>query len=233
MWPCFLICWKILMNYYGMVGRIIVNYRLLHMCSPSSRIVGWVRPIMMNYQMGEKYFYLKKTCWKWTSILLSPWWNPSVYDIKKLTCALIFVCCTTLKMLSWPSAWYVSIPVTNPELALERLVAYKKLKYFPITPRLQKLFMSPITAEHMTSHQSRDVVDDWWCILLTEKHENTLTVCIITFHLNQGTCVFDCVQMDSTHSGHLLLLILVSWSYSWFTTCHRKMTCCWPPIVFF
>jgi len=39
------------------------------------------------------------------------------------------------------------------------LVAYKKLRYFPITPRLQRLFMSPRTAEHMTWHQEHDVVD--------------------------------------------------------------------------
>jgi len=39
------------------------------------------------------------------------------------------------------------------------LVAYKKLRYFPITSRLQRLFMSPRTAEHMTWHQSHDVVD--------------------------------------------------------------------------
>jgi len=32
------------------------------------------------------------------------------------------------------------------------LVAYKRLRYFPITPRLQRLFMSPRTAEHMTWH---------------------------------------------------------------------------------
>jgi hypothetical protein len=30
------------------------------------------------------------------------------------------------------------------------LVAYKKLRYFPITATLQRLFMSPRTAEHMT-----------------------------------------------------------------------------------
>jgi len=30
------------------------------------------------------------------------------------------------------------------------LVAYKKLRYFPITPRLHRLFMSPRTAQHMT-----------------------------------------------------------------------------------
>jgi len=40
------------------------------------------------------------------------------------------------------------------------LVAYKILKYFPITPRLQRLFMSPRTAEHMTWHQSHDAVDE-------------------------------------------------------------------------
>jgi hypothetical protein len=39
------------------------------------------------------------------------------------------------------------------------LVAYKKLRYFPITPRLQRLFMSPRTAEHMTWHQAHLAVD--------------------------------------------------------------------------
>jgi len=39
------------------------------------------------------------------------------------------------------------------------LVGYKKLRYFPITPRLQRLFMSPRIVEHMTWHQSHDAVD--------------------------------------------------------------------------
>jgi len=39
------------------------------------------------------------------------------------------------------------------------LVAYKKLRYFPITLRLQRLFMSPRTAEHITWHQSHHAVD--------------------------------------------------------------------------
>jgi hypothetical protein len=39
------------------------------------------------------------------------------------------------------------------------LVAYKKLRYFPITPKLQRLFMSPRIAEHMTWHQSHHAVD--------------------------------------------------------------------------
>jgi len=38
------------------------------------------------------------------------------------------------------------------------LMAYKKLRYFPITPRLQRLFMSPRTAEHMTWHQLHHAV---------------------------------------------------------------------------
>ena len=39
------------------------------------------------------------------------------------------------------------------------LVAYKKLRYFPITLRLQRLFMLPRTGEHMTWYQSHDAVD--------------------------------------------------------------------------
>jgi len=39
------------------------------------------------------------------------------------------------------------------------LVSYKQLRYFSITPRLQRLFMSPRTAEHMTWHQSHHAVD--------------------------------------------------------------------------
>ena len=39
------------------------------------------------------------------------------------------------------------------------LVAYKKFGYFPITPRLQRLFMSPRTVEHMTRHQAHTAVD--------------------------------------------------------------------------
>jgi hypothetical protein len=39
------------------------------------------------------------------------------------------------------------------------LVAYKKLRYFPITPQLQRLFMSQKTVEHMPWHQSHHAVD--------------------------------------------------------------------------
>jgi hypothetical protein len=100
------------------------------------------------------------------------------------------------------------------------LVAYKKLRYFSITPRLQRLFMSPRTAKHMTWHQSHHTVDGVMVHPSNVKPRNTLTVCILTFQLNQGTCVLGYVQTDSTHSGHLLPFILVGWSYSRFITCH-------------
>jgi hypothetical protein len=39
------------------------------------------------------------------------------------------------------------------------LMAYKKFGYFLITPRLQRLFMSPRTIEHITWYQSHNAVD--------------------------------------------------------------------------
>ena len=38
-------------------------------------------------------------------------------------------------------------------------LAYKKLRYIPITPRLQRLFMSLRTTKHMKRHQSYEAVD--------------------------------------------------------------------------
>jgi hypothetical protein len=39
------------------------------------------------------------------------------------------------------------------------VIAHIKLRYFPITPRLQRLFMLLETTEHITWHQSYDAVD--------------------------------------------------------------------------
>jgi len=41
----------------------------------------------------------------------------------------------------------------------KNLVPYKKIRYFPIVPTLQRLFMSPKIIEHMIWHQSHDTVD--------------------------------------------------------------------------
>jgi hypothetical protein len=39
------------------------------------------------------------------------------------------------------------------------LIVHRTLRYFSITPRLHRLFMSQKTVKHMTRHQSYDVVD--------------------------------------------------------------------------
>ena len=102
------------------------------------------------------------------------------------------------------------------------LVAHIKLRYFPITPRLQRLFMSPRTAEHMTWHQAHDAVDG----VMVHPSDGKVWKLFNSVHphfsaelrnVRLGLC-----SLDSTHLGHLLLLILVGRSYSQFITCHRK-----------
>ena len=51
-------------------------------------------------------------------------------------------------------AWYK--PKTSREMTL---VAYKKLRYFSITPRPQRLFMPPKTIKHITWHHSHDIMN--------------------------------------------------------------------------
>jgi hypothetical protein len=77
---------KILTNHYGMVAQIIVSYLLLHRCSTPSQIIVWVRPIMIELLNGQEAFYLKGIGWKRTFMLLSLWWNSSIYDTIKLIC---------------------------------------------------------------------------------------------------------------------------------------------------
>ena len=102
------------------------------------------------------------------------------------------------------------------------LVAYKKLRYFPITPRLQRLFMSPRTAEHMTWHQAHHAVDGvmghpsdgeaWKRFNSVHPHFS-----VESRNVRLGLCT------DGVNPfGHLLLLILVGRSYSRFITCHRE-----------
>jgi len=94
------------------------------------------------------------------------------------------------------------------------LVAYKKLRYFPITPRLQRLFMSPQTAKHMTWHQTYDAVDGvmvhpsdgeaWKLFNSVHPHFSAESR-----NVRLGLCTD-----GFTHLGHLLLLIFVGRSYS-------------------
>jgi hypothetical protein len=48
----------------------------------------------------------------------------------------------------------------KPKIGREKtLLKYRKLRYFPIIPKLQRLFMSPKIVGHMTWHHSHDVVN--------------------------------------------------------------------------
>jgi hypothetical protein len=105
------------------------------------------------------------------------------------------------------------------------LVAYKKLRYFLITPRLQRLFMSPRTAEHITWHQAHDTVDGvmvhpsdgeaWKLFNSVHPHFSAESR-----NVHLGLCTDEFNPFGSF--AHLLLLILVGWSYSQFITCHRE-----------
>jgi len=113
-------------------------------------------------------------------------------------------------MLSWSSAWHVGIPVTNPELARERLSWHIKnldTSQSHLDYRGYSCHQWLLSTWHGINHMMW--LMEWWWILLMACMENTLTVCILTFQLNQGTCILGCVQTNSTYSGHLLLLILV------------------------
>jgi hypothetical protein len=74
------------------------------------------------------------------------------------------------------------------------LVAYRKLRYFLITPRLQKLFMSSKIIEHMTWNYSHDVVDRVMVTFLMVKPRNILIGCIINFN---GTTEHTCWVMSN------------------------------------
>jgi hypothetical protein len=130
-------------------------------------------------------------------------------------------CYTTLKIQSWLTAEHVGILVINPELVGEGLLSHiKKIRYFSITPRLQKLFMSLKTIEHMTWHHSYDTMDK---VIVhssngeTWKHFNNvhLQLSVESRNMRLGLCI-----LDSIHLGHLLLPILVGRLYSRFTTCY-------------
>jgi hypothetical protein len=93
-------------------------------------------------------------------MLLSSWWNP--FGLRYQNINMCLNLCMLYSLENAESTKYRTCrhsrykPRTNKE---RTLIAYKKLRYFQITPRLQRLFMSPETAKHMTWHQSHDVVD--------------------------------------------------------------------------
>jgi len=85
-------------------------------------------------------------------------------------------------MLSWSSAWHMSILVTNPELARERLSWHIKnidTSQSQLDCRGYLCHKGLLSTWHGNNHMMR--LMKWWCIILTTKHGNTLRVCILFF----------------------------------------------------
>jgi len=71
------------------------------------KIIEWARSILPEGNRLKKNFYAAKSMMK-----------PLGLGYQKIDmCPNFCTLYTTLKMLSWPNAWHVGIPVTNPELA--------------------------------------------------------------------------------------------------------------------
>ena len=116
---------------------------------------------------------------------------------------------------TYDHAWY------KPRTSKWRtFIAHRKIRYFPITPKLQRLFIFLKTSEHIIWHHSHDAVTELWCTFLIMKPINILIVCILSFYWNHRTYVFGYIQISSIYLGHLLHHILVGRWYSYLTTCH-------------
>jgi hypothetical protein len=137
------------MNHYEMVAQITVNYWSLHRWSSSSQIMGWVRLVMTKLSNkrilleGNKLkvnFYTVKSMLnsfglRYQNINMCPNFNMLCYlENTKLTK------CKTYRHVCY-----------KPKTGRRRILpTHRKHRYFLITPRLERLFMSPKTTEHMT-----------------------------------------------------------------------------------
>ena len=140
--------------------------------------------------------------WRMSSQIKSFWRQKFRHKLKDKIGLLTSACYTTLKMLSWPSAWHVDIPVTNPELVEGRLSWHiKNLDTFQshIDCRDYSCHQGLLSTWYDTNHTMR--LMEWWFILLMMKPRNTLTVCILTFQLNQGTCVIWRMKIKKRKEG--------------------------------
>ena len=80
------------------------------------------------------------------------------------------------------------------------LVVYKKLRYFPITPRLQRLFMSPRTAEHRKTYNNGVCVKGSTSSELEVEYYGRLEdVVELQYHNEQNIVfLFKCYWYDTT-----------------------------------
>jgi len=113
------------------------------------RIVEWVRNILPEENKLKENFYAAKSMMKSLDLRYQK------IDMCPNVCMLYYLENAELtKCRTYEHYRYK--PRTDREKTLR---AHKKLRYSSITPRLQRLFMSLKTTEHMTWHQSYDAVD--------------------------------------------------------------------------
>jgi len=67
--------------------------------------------------------------------------------------------CPTCGDSRWKAADSVEMEASSSDAALKRRVPQKILRYFPMTPRLQRLYMSASTSEYMRWHKEGLVKD--------------------------------------------------------------------------
>ena len=114
------------------------------------RIVEWPRSIVLKGNILKENFYAANSMMKPLSLKYRK------IDMCLNFCILYYIENAELTMrVIYRHSCYK--PITSRGRAL---IAHRKLINFPITHKLKRLFMSPKTAEHMTWHQSYDVVDE-------------------------------------------------------------------------
>jgi hypothetical protein len=113
------------------------------------RIIEWARSIFLVENRLKKNFYVANSMMK-----------PFGLGYQKIDICHIFCMLYYLKNAKLTKCMTCGHSRYKPRIGTGKtLVAYKKLRNLPITPRLQRLFMSPRTVKHMTWHQSHDVID--------------------------------------------------------------------------
>jgi hypothetical protein len=106
------------------------------------KIIEWARSILPEGNRLKENFYAAKSMMKPLGL------GYQKIDMYSNFCMLYYLENAELtECMTWGHSRYK--PRTGRG---KTLVAYKKFRYFPITPRLQRLFISPRTAEHMTWH---------------------------------------------------------------------------------
>jgi len=114
-----------------------------------NKIIEWARSILPEGKRLKENFYAAKSMMK-----------PLGLGYQKIDMCLNFYMLYYLENAKMAKCMICGYSRYEPRTGRGKtLAAYKKLRYFLIIPRLQRLFMSPRTAEHMTWHQAHDTVD--------------------------------------------------------------------------